>query len=112
MKLEIKKDKGEKKRIEMSKILLIVSDVMAGLTLILTFVAVFITKNLSPLAFLIPGVFGLSTVAHGFYYWKAKAENLKKFGQEGKITMSGGDASSFQDYSGSGPDNIGPGSFG
>lgn len=76
---------------EMSKILLIVSDVMAGVTVILTFIGVFMTKDLSPLAFLIPGVFGLSTVAHGFYFWKAKAENLKKFGQEDKITMSGGD---------------------
>lgn len=113
MKLEIKKDK-DKKKVETSKILLIVSDVMAGATLILTFVAVFIMKDLSPLAFLIPGVFGLSTVAHGFYYWKAKAENLKKFGQEDKITMSGGDnISNYQDYSGSGTDfSDGPGSFG
>ena len=75
----------------MSKILLIVSDMFAGATVILTFIAVFITRDLSPLAFLIPGVFGLSTVAHGFYYWKAKAENMKKFGQTDKITMSGGD---------------------
>lgn len=116
MKIEIKKGGEKKKKNEMSKILLIVSDIMAGLTLILTFVAVFIMRDLSPLAFLIPGVFGLSTVAHGFYYWKAKAENLKKFGQEDKITMSGGDNnsfSSFQDYSGSGTDfTDDPGSFG
>lgn len=111
MKLEIKQERKDRKKVEMSKILLIVSDIMAALTLILTFVAVFITRNLSPLAFLIPGVFGLSTVAHGFYYWKAKAENLKKFGQEDKITMSGGDSISQTDYSGSGPD-IGGGSFG
>lgn len=110
MKLEIKQARKDRKKVEMSKILLIVSDIMAGLTLILTFVAVFITRDLSPLAFLIPGVFGLSTVAHGFYYWKAKAENLKKFGQADKITMSGGDNTS-TDYSGSGPD-IGGGSFG
>lgn len=111
MKLEIKQERKDRKKVEMSKILLIVSDIMAALTLILTFVAVFITRDLSPLAFLIPGVFGLSTVAHGFYYWKAKAENLKKFGQEDKITMSGGDSISQTDYSGSGTD-IGGGSFG
>lgn len=82
---------AKRRKMEMSKVLLIVSDAFAGLTVVLTFVAVFLTKDLSPLAFLIPGVFGLSTVAHGFYYWKAKAENMKKFGQADKITMSDGD---------------------
>lgn len=89
--------KVKKNRPEMSKMLLIVSDTMATLTMVLTFIAVFVTQDLSPLAYLIPGVFGLSTVAHGFYFWKAKAENLKKFGQGDKITMSGGDL--YPDYS-------------
>lgn len=80
-----------RKKIEMSKILLIVSDVITGVTVAGTFVAVFIMRDLSPLAHLIPGVFGLSGVAHGFYFWKAKAENLHKFGQDDKTTMSGGD---------------------
>lgn len=82
---------GKKRKTEMSKILLIVSDVITSVTVILTFVAVFWMKDISPLAFLIPGVFGLSGVAHGFYFWKAKAENLHKFGQDNKITMSGND---------------------
>ena len=63
---------GKKRKTEMSKILLIVSDVITSVTVILTFVAVFWMKDISPLAFLIPGVFGLSGVAHGFYFWKAK----------------------------------------
>lgn len=91
---------GKKRKKEMSKILLIVSDVITSVTVILTFVAVFWMKDISPLAFLIPGVFGLSGVAHGFYFWKAKAENLHKFGQDDKITMSGND-----DPSGSGFDD-------
>lgn len=86
-----------KKKMEMSKKLLIVSDVITSGTVILTFAAVFILKDISPLAYLIPAVFGLSSVAHGFYFWKAKAENLRKYGQGDKITMSGSD-----DYSGSG----------
>ena len=99
-----------RKRMEMSKLLLIISDIMSGITLVLTFIAVFMMGDLSPLAFLVPGVFGLSSIAHGFYFWKAKSENLKKFGQAGKISMSGEDAGmSLDDYSGSG---TGPGSFG
>lgn len=97
--------KKNRKRMEMSKLLLIISDIMSGLTLIFTFIAMFIMRDLSPLSYLIPGVFGLSTVAHGFYYWKAKAENIKKFDQ-GKITMDGQGS---DDYSGPGGS---PGSFG
>lgn len=91
---------GKKRKTEMSKILLIVSDVITSVTVILTFVAVFWMKDISPLAFLIPGVFGLSGVAHGFYFWKAKAENLHKFGQDDKITMSGNDDPSRSDFDG------------
>lgn len=69
----------------MSKILLIVSDILAIGTTIFTFIAVFTTKDTSPLVYLIPGVFGLASVAHGFYFWKAKNENLHKYGQDTKI---------------------------
>lgn len=86
-----------KKKMEMSKKLLIASDVITSATVVLTFAAVFILKDISPLAYLIPAVFGLSSVAHGFYFWKAKAENLHKYGQDEKITMSGDN-----DYPGSG----------
>lgn len=86
-----------KKKMEMSKKLLIASDVITSATVVLTFAAVFILKDISSLAYLIPAVFGLSSVAHGFYFWKAKAENLHKYGQDEKITMSGND-----DYPGSG----------
>jgi hypothetical protein len=90
--------KKTRKKTEMSKILLIVSDVITSVTVILTFVAVFWMKDISPLAFLIPGVFGLSSIAHGFYFWKAKAENLHKFGQDNKITMSGEEDPSGSDF--------------
>lgn len=97
-----KPEKRAKKKMEMSKKLLIAADTMTTATIILTFAAVFVTRDASPLAFLIPGVFGLSGVAHGFYFWKAKAENLHKYGRDDKITMSGGD-----DYSGSDGGSIG-----
>lgn len=76
-----------KKKIETSKLLLIVSDVMTAVVLISTIVAVFTLKTTDPLIYLIPAVFGLSATSHGFYYWKAKAENLNKWGQGDKITQ-------------------------
>ena len=77
----------KKKKIETSKILLLVSDVMATAVLIGTVVAVFVLQDATPLAYLIPAVFGLAATSHGFYYWKAKAENLNKWGQGDKVTM-------------------------
>ena len=77
----------KKKKIETSKILLLVSDVMATAVLIGTVVAVFVLQDATPLAYLIPAVFGLAVTSHGFYYWKAKAENLSKWGQGDKVTM-------------------------
>lgn len=79
--------KKNKRKIETSKILLLVSDVMATSVLIGTVVAVFVLQDATPLAYLIPAVFGLAATSHGFYYWKAKAENLNKWGQGDKVTM-------------------------
>ena len=79
--------KKNKRKIETSKILLLVSDVMATAVRIGTVVAVFVLQDATPLAYLIPAVFGLAATSHGFYYWKAKAENLNKWGQGDKVTM-------------------------
>ena len=84
-----KRTQGEKKKIETSKVLLIVSDITAIVCGIAAIVSVFVTKDTSPFAYLIPAAFGLSATSHGFYYWKAKAENLQKFGREEEITMQG-----------------------
>ena len=80
------RQRRKKKRIETSKLLLIVSDVMAAVVLISAIVAVFILQTAEPLIYLIPAVFGLSATSHGFYYWKAKAENVNKWGQGSNIT--------------------------
>ena len=80
-----------RRKIETSKLLLYICDSMTIFTVIGTFIAVFCLGDISPLAYLIPGVFALSGAVHGFYFWKAKAENLHKYGQDNKITMSGGD---------------------
>ena len=31
----------------------------------------------------IPGIFGLTATSHGFYFWKAKAENIAKYAKKG-----------------------------
>ena len=76
-----------KKKIETSKILLIVSDVITGVCTVAAIVAVFAIKDTTPLVYLIPAAYGLSATSHGFYYWKAKAENLQKFGRLDAVTM-------------------------
>lgn len=47
---------------------------------IVTVVAVFVLHDAGPLEYLIGGVFGLASTAFGFYYWKAKNENIAKYG--------------------------------
>lgn len=73
--------KSKRKKTETSKILLIVSDILTGIVAATAIIAVFVLKDTSPLIYLIPATFGLSATSHGFYYWKAKAENLQKFGR-------------------------------
>ena len=76
-----------KKKIETSKILLIVSDVITGICTVAAIVAVFVIKDTTPLVYLIPAAYGLSATSHGFYYWKAKAENLQKLGRLDAVSM-------------------------
>ena len=73
-----------RRRAETSKVLLIFSDILAVVVMALTAVAVFVLKDAAPLEYLIPAVFGLTATSHGFYYWKAKNENMTKFGNNVK----------------------------
>ncbi|MCM1218040.1 MAG: hypothetical protein NC548_26440 [Lachnospiraceae bacterium] len=81
----------KKKKLETSKALLYFSDIITGICTVTAVIAVFALEDTSPLTFLIPAAYGLSATSHGFYYWKAKAENLKKFGRTDEITENGGD---------------------
>ena len=73
-----------RRRAETSKVLLIFSDILAVVVMAITAMAVFVLKDSTPLEFLIPAVFGLTATSHGFYYWKAKNENMAKFGNNVK----------------------------
>ena len=73
-----------RRRRETSKALLLFSDILAVAVTVISAVAVFVLKDAAPLEFLIPAVFGLTATSHGFYYWKAKNENIAKFGNNDK----------------------------
>ena len=64
---------------EFSKRLLVFIEVFICCTFVLVCVAVF--KGLvEALTAWIAGLFSLASMAFGFYYWKAKNENIRKYG--------------------------------
>ncbi len=67
-------------KMEFSKKILIVVSVATLAIVITSFVLMFMTMDLSPLAYIIPGIFAELASATGFYFWKAKAENMIKLG--------------------------------
>lgn len=66
------------KNVEFSKKLLIFIEFMIMLCFCLTLAAV-IMGDASALTALITGVFTLASLAFGFYFWKAKNENIRKY---------------------------------
>lgn len=74
------------KKLEFSKIILIVVSAITLLVTVFTMVIVWKYGDTSPLAYLIPAVFAELATATGFYYSKAKAENRiklrKQYGAE------------------------------
>lgn len=80
---------SKKQKTETSKLLLLFSDILAVAVTAITVVAVFVLRETSPLEFLIPAVFGLTATSHGFYYWKAKNENIAKHGNNVKEEEDG-----------------------
>lgn len=69
-----------RKKVETSKKLLVIALAMVVFITIVSVVAVFVLRDAGPLEWLIGGVFGLASTAYGFYYWKAKNENISKYG--------------------------------
>ena len=73
-------------KIEFSKIIIVSVGAVVLVITAFTMSMVYETKNLEPLVYLIPAVFGVFGTAVGFYYSKAKRENeiklRKKYGAE------------------------------
>ena len=63
---------------EFSKRLLLFIELFIFMTFILVCIAVF-KGMIEGLVAWLSGLFGLASIAFGFYYWKAKNENLHKY---------------------------------
>ena len=72
------------RRMEFSKKIFVAISVMAAVVVVFTLVMIAITRDLSPLSWLIGAVFTELTVGTGFYYNKAKAENIEKINLNGE----------------------------
>lgn len=68
------------KKAEWSKKLLVFIELLIIATFILVMIAT-IMGDTSALVAMITGVFSLASLAFGFYYWKAKNENIRKYAQ-------------------------------
>lgn len=75
----------KRKKIETSKLLLRVVLSACVVVAVVTFIVTFWLRDTAPLVTLIEKVFLLAQIAVGFYFWKAKAENLHKYKQDDKI---------------------------
>lgn len=68
----------QKKKIEFSKLIFIFTSAVTLAVTVFACFMIWITKDTSALAYLIPAVFAEMAAATGFYYNKAKAENKIK----------------------------------
>lgn len=84
----IKEFLNSKKKIEMSKLILYVLFLIIIAMIIIATILAFMGSSTS-YEIAMTGVFSLASIAVGFYYWKAKAENMHKYKQDDKITMVG-----------------------
>lgn len=73
------------KKIETSKLLLWLLLSACAVVIVVTIIAVICFKDTAPLITLIGCIFSTTDIAVGFYYWKAKNENLHKYKQDNKI---------------------------
>lgn len=72
------KQKRRKKRIEFSKLILTCVSLATTIIVVFSMLLMWRTGDASGLAYLIPAVFAELATATGFYYNKAKAENIRK----------------------------------
>lgn len=70
-----------RKTMETSKKLLLFADTLLVVVCTAAIVIAYVCRDTSPFAYIIPAVSGLAATSHGFYYWKAKNENMQKYGK-------------------------------
>ena len=86
MKKESTDLKQRKRKIETSKLILIALASSLGILIPVVVILAFCGVS-SPLDITMTGMFTLTTTAVGFYYWKAKAENMHKYHRDDGINM-------------------------
>lgn len=67
------------KKYEMSKRILYILGILIFVLFPVVVIVSLLTGDVSPLVQYVIGVFALASVSVGFYYWKAKNENLHKY---------------------------------
>lgn len=85
-----------RKTMETSKKLLLFADTLLVVVCTAAIVIAYVCRDTSPFAYIIPAVSGLAATSHGFYYWKAKNENMQKYGKNVEDNFENGG----QDYYG------------
>lgn len=70
---------------EYSKKLLYATWILIWVLLPICVTASIVVADISPLREYVIGAFSLASISHGFYYWKAKNENLHKYGRDQEI---------------------------
>ena len=80
------------KTLEFSKIILVVVALATIAIVVASFVLMWRTMDLSPLSYIITGIFAELASATGFYYWKAKNENMVKLTKDDADTDQEGGA--------------------
>ena len=80
----------KEKTLEFSKIILAVVALTTIAVCVVSFILMWKLQDLSALSYIITGIFAELASATGFYYWKARAENIIKlraaFGEQLNIT--------------------------
>lgn len=92
---ELKAAAAAKKKVEFSKLIFVGVSVLTVVITVFSCYMIWLTKDTSALAYLIPAVFTEMATATGFYYTKAKVENKIKLMAAHKVKP---EASDFTDY--------------
>ena len=77
----------KKRKVEASKKIVIFCDILLSAVTITTFVAAFLNVDVSSLVTLDICIAGLVTTAHGFYFDKARRENVLRLGEAYKLKI-------------------------
>lgn len=78
----------KKKKMEFSKIAFICTTVLFGSVIAGSFALMWYTGTTDALPHLITSTAGLTTTSVGFYFWKAKVENVIKISKENDVSIS------------------------